>query len=471
MKREHSLISNTFILALGKFLPSATALVTLPIVTEMLTAEEYGQYDLITTVVYILTIFAHLQIQQAVFRYLIDVRGDKRQDVYISTTYFFELGLSLLVSVAFAIFYGDLPAPAPFLLGYYLLIVLQYNIVGQVSRGLGNNKVYTVGSVIQSVLNMVLIVVLVSGVRLGFTGLFLSLDIAYTAAFIYQFFSASQWKFISRRSFSREALKEMLSYSWPMVPNSLSIWIVNTCDKFVIRAFLGVRYNGIFAVAQKIPNIFTVAYGTFNMAWQESASISVNDSDHDSYYSHVFAAMFDFLTGCVLVLIAATPLLFAILIKGDYSESYPQIPLLYIGVFLSSISAFYGSIYIAQKETRAVGTSSAIGAVINLIVNLALVGSIGLYAASISTIVSYLILVAYRAADIKKHKLAAIEYDVKRLALCVVLILLCCTLCYIQTSLTDVINVLLALTFFFILNRKLICSVFAALSKKFGAGR
>ena len=209
-----------------------------------------------------------------------------------------------------------------------------------------------------------------------------------------------------------------------------------------------------------------MAYGTFNMAWQESASVSLNDSDHDSYYENVFEALFDFLTGSMLVLISATPILFMLLIKGDYSESYFQIPLLYVGVFLSCISSFFGSIYIAQKETKAVGISSAIGAIINFVVNLSLVHFIGLYAASISTIVSYLILVAYRVVDIKKRKLAVINYHLKRISFCVILIVVCCVLCYMQRRITNLINLTIGLIFFFLLNYKLLYAVLNAVIAK-----
>lgn len=466
MKREQSLISNTFILALGNFLPQVTALVTLPIYTGMLTTEEYGRYDLVNTVVYILGIVVLVQIQQAVFRYLIDVRGTEEQDVYITTTYFFELVPSVIASILFGLFYRNLPFPTPILLGLYLFLGLQYNVDGQVARGLENNKVYAIGSIIQAVLNMALVVVFVSGIKLGFMGLFISLDLAYAVACLYQFIACKQWKFIRLEAFSKDALGELLAYSWPMVPNTLSIWIVNTCDKFIIRLFLGVQYNGIFAVAQKIPNIFTMAYGTFNMAWQESASVSLNDSDHDSYYENVFAALFDFLAGSMLVLISATPILFMLLIKGDYSESYFQIPLLYVGVFLSCVSSFFGSIYIAQKETKAVGISSAIGAIINVVVNLSLVHFIGLYAASISTIVSYLILVAYRVVDIKRRKLAVINYNLKRISFCVILIVACCVLCYMQRRITNLINLTIGLIFFFLLNYKLLYAVLNAIIAK-----
>lgn len=467
MKREETLISNTFILALGNFLPQVTALITLPIYTGKLTIEEYGRYDLINTIVYILGIVVLVQIQQSVFRFLLEVRENKeKQSVCITTTYIFELIPSLIASVAFGFFYSSLSFPAPILLGIYLFLGLQYNVDGQVARGLGYNKVYAIGSIIQAVINTILVVVLVAKIELGFIGLFLSLDTAYAVACLYQFLACRQWKYIKKVSFDVGALKEMLGYSWPMVPNTLSIWIVNTCDKFIIRFFMGVSYNGIFAAAQKIPNIFTMAYSTFNMAWQESASISLKDEDHDNYYSNVFSALFDFLSGCMLVLISATPILFRILIRGDYSEAYNQIPLLYIGVFLSCISSYFGSIYIARMETKAVGVSSTIGAIINAVVNLILVNSIGLYAASLSTIVSYVSLVGYRIYDVKKRELALINYNIPKIIFCLIMIAISSFLCYLRNTIANIINIIIGIILFLFLNRKLLISLLKALYMK-----
>lgn len=83
-KREKALISNTFILALGQFFPLFAALVTMPIYTGMLTSAEYGRYDLVNVAVYILNVIVVVQIHQAVFRYLVDVRGTKQEKEYIT---------------------------------------------------------------------------------------------------------------------------------------------------------------------------------------------------------------------------------------------------------------------------------------------------------------------------------------------------------------------------------------------------
>ena len=74
MSREKQLAKNTLIISFGTFLPKLISLITLPLITGYLTKEEYGQYDLITTLVFLVLPIATIQIQSAAFRFLIDCR-------------------------------------------------------------------------------------------------------------------------------------------------------------------------------------------------------------------------------------------------------------------------------------------------------------------------------------------------------------------------------------------------------------
>ena len=86
-------------------------------------------------------------------------------------------------------------------------------------------------------------------------------------------------------------------------------------------------------------------------------------------------------------------------------------PWLYIGVFFSSLVSFLGSIYIGEKRTKDVGVSSAVGAVINVLINLFFMKQFGIIVAALSTIISYAIIFVYRAIDIKKY--VTIKYNLK----------------------------------------------------------
>ena len=66
-------------------------------------------------------------------------------------------------------------------------------------------------------------------------------------------------------------IKAMVKYSVPMIPNSISWWISNSSDKYMLTAFCGVAVTGIYSVAYKIPTFLTTFTTIFMSAWQISA--------------------------------------------------------------------------------------------------------------------------------------------------------------------------------------------------------
>ena len=171
----------------------------------------------------------------------------------------------------------------------------------------------------------------------------------------------------------------------------------------------------------------------------------------------MFRTMFDLIAGFFGVLIAVTPLLFILLIKGDYDDAYNHIPILFMGMFFYSLSAFLGGIYSAYKKTLSVGVTTMIAAILNLVINLALINRIGLYAASVSTLASHLFLFVYRIIDVRK--LVKIKFSVRHLVIVLLLITMECFLCFQRAFLLDIANFIISTAAFFLLNHSFVKSV------------
>ena len=125
-----------------------------------------------------------------------------------------------------------------------------------------------------------------------------------------------------------------------------------------------------------------LCFPTFVFAWQENASLASKDSDADTYYADMFDSIFGILVGIMALLIAATPILFWLLIRGDYKEAYYQMPILFMGKLISSMASFIGGIYVAHKKTRSVGVTTILAAACNLVIDLVFVHKIGIFAVS-----------------------------------------------------------------------------------------
>ena len=77
MSRQSTLMKNTAIILFGKVCTQLISYLLLPLYTTVLSTEEYGTVDLLITYVTLIAPVVTLQMEAAVFRFLIDVRSDK----------------------------------------------------------------------------------------------------------------------------------------------------------------------------------------------------------------------------------------------------------------------------------------------------------------------------------------------------------------------------------------------------------
>lgn len=459
MKRERELIKNTLVIGFGTMLPKVAALVTLPIITGKLTKGEMGTYDLINTFISLFLPIATLQIQAAVFRFLIEYDADKeKKKKIISTSLCFVLVISLIaVIILFFVLY-ELEICTRFLICAYFIVDIFLIQLQQIARGLHKNRLYSVSAIVASFINMILVLLTVQVIHYGLNGVLLSITLATFMPCLILIYRLSIKKYFSISSFSLSSLKEMMAYSWPMIPNSLSNWVMNLSDRLVITGVLGIEANAVYSVANKIPNLFSSIQGTFVMAWQENASISSKDDDIADYYTKMFDSVFGILFAIMALLIAATPIIFIILIRGDYNDAYYQMPILFIALLFSAVASFVGGMYVACKQTKSIGITTIVAAAINFTLNIVFVRSIGIYAGSISTLISFLALSIFRMLNIKKY--VAIRYNIKRIILMCLILVLLSTLCYQRVLAFDIINVFVAVLTSILFNKDIVRSIF-----------
>ena len=453
MSREANLVKNTFVLSLGTFLPKFISVLVTPILTAQLTKAEYGQYDLITTIVSLLLPAVTLQVSAAAFRFLIDKRNQNEECSYIiSTIYAFVIIISLVTGFVFFLLVNDKVGANGILICAYFIADILLVSTGQMLRGLGKNLMYSLSAIIHSVVIVALLIVLtgvIGTVNMGLTGVLIAMLISTLVPLFVLGIAGGVLKYFKLSKVSIKHLKELLNYSWPMVPNNLSGWVLRLSDRLVITFICGIEANAIYAAACKMPIIFSSFQNTFMMAWQENASLALKDNDKDKYYSQMCDWVYRLLVGIMAVLICTTPIIWELLIRGDYNDAYYQLPLLYLGILFSCMSSTIGGVYIAHKKTKSVGITTMAAAFINFMVDIIFVRLIGIWAGSISTMVSYLFLLIYRMRDVQRFQ--RLYFDYKIIITGILLIAMMGVLCYQRNMACNLINIpicLFALLFF-----------------------
>ena len=312
---------------------------------------------------------------------------------------------------------------------------------------------YAIGSIIAGSVAIVLNLFLILIVKMGGVSIMISMSIANIACAMWVAFSLKLREKMRCELASKAISREMLKYSWPLVPNSLSWWMINSSDGTIVSVALGTAANGIYAVANKFPTIVSGFIGVFSYSWTESASLHINDSDRDEYFSKVANTSMRLFSSIGLLVIAAMPLVFNIIVGGSYAEAYLYIPIAVIAVVLNSMVLVYSAVYVAKKLTKKVAATSIASAIINIAVDLTLVWFIGIYAAVISTAVAYLTMMIYRHFDVKKY--VNIKYRASDIILAILGFVIVSVLYYLGNFYGFVAGAVIAMLYAIILNRSL----------------
>lgn len=400
MKRE--LIKNTIIVAIGKFSTQVISFLLLPLYTSILTTSEFGTYDFLVTLAIFLVPMITLLLEESMFRFLIDAKDEEEKKNIIShATVFSILSMiiwCLIIFIILKIF--DYEYNLMFVL--YIIFCIIMNLSNAITRGLSKIKLYSLNNFICSVVTLVLNVLFIAGFKWGINGLLLSTIIANGVTSLFVMIRLNIFKYLNFKKINKKYLMEMIKYSVPLVPNNISWTIINLSDRLFVTGFLGTAANGIYSVANKFPNIINTLYGFFYTAWKESAAKALHVDEYSEYYNSIYNAVKNFLVAVSVMLIVVMPLAFNFFIKADFVEAYWYIPILVIAVYYGNLSGFYGGLFVAFKETKSLGLSTIVGAVINVIIDLLLIKLIGIYAAVISTLVANFIVNEYRRIKIKK---------------------------------------------------------------------
>lgn len=455
MDKNKELVKNTFIIFLGKFSSQFLTFFLLPLYTKFLASSDYGTIDLIMTYITLFVPVVTIQYEMGTFRYLIDNRKNKSKQseiIYNSLIYFLKIIVfCIAISVLLSLFID--------IKNFYLIIsciiaIVFSNLFMQIARGLGKNIDYSISCFVIGVMNIFFNIILIILLKFDGTSILISTCVSNIIGALFLFFKLKLYKSIKRKNKNKQISKKIIKYSWPLVPNTISWWLINASDRTIVTWLINPAANGIYAVSTKFSAIISSILNIFNLSWTESASLHIDDKDRDDFFSEVNDQILRLMSSVCIGLIAFMPILFNIFINNKYIEAYKYIPINIIASFFNCVVSIYSSIYVAKKMTKQVATTSFFAAVINIIVDLGLIKFIGLYAASVSTAIAYIIMAVYRGIDLRK--IVRIKYE-KKLILIIIAFFSISTLLYYQDNIFyKIVNMCIAIVYLMIVNRRLL---------------
>lgn len=436
MSRAKELTQNTIVITIGRISTQFVTFLLLPLYTSLLSTKEYGTADLMIAIVQLLIPIASLMIDQGVFRYLLNCQSIDEQRTTISSAFFILSFLGLISIFLYA-------AISRFIYNQYniwiilILIATSYsNFFLQIARGLKRINAYAIGSFICSATTIAFNILFIVFTNLRTAGILMATLLGNTCCCILLALNLRLMRYISFKQFDIHIAKQQLIYSIPLVPNQLSLWIMNCSDRLIVAFFLGTAANGILAISHKFPSIFMTFFGIFLLAWQETGTTHFFDEDRDSFFSDILRKTVLLFSSLCMGIMVVLPLVFDFIINPAFSDAYYQIPIYLMAFFFNVVIGMLGVVYIATKKTAEIAKTTIMAAAVNLGVNFLLINVIGLYAASVSTFVGYFLTMIYRIMGVKQY--LSLKYSKKHCVIIGIAFAICSFVYYCNSKILTI---------------------------------
>ena len=465
MDKKKQFAKRTLIIFFGKVCTQLISFFLLPLYTAYLSKSEYGIVDLIQTYVLLFVPIITLELEMSIFRYLIDSRGKEKDTNKLISNNFYVLGISLtLFSIIFFIVNLFVEIPFPWIIWIDIIVcVLSGNFL-QIARGFGKTVDYSISCILTGLTTVVSNIILICFCHMQAEGMIISMALANFACSLYLFLRLKLYSKIDFKLVDHKLLKEMYKYSIPLIPNGISWWIVNVSDRSIIAWVLGAGANGLYAISNKFPTIISSLTGVFNLSWSESAALHINAKDRDEFFSDIFNTIMKLFIALGAGMLACMPFVFPLLINSKYNDGYNYIPYLVLGSVFNVAICLYSQVYLAKKLSKQVATTAVLGAIINIVINIIFIKRIGLYAAAISTAISYFVMMVYRHIDLKKYVNIKLEDGLIIKSICIFTFTI--FLYYQHNFYLDILNFIVVCLYAYISNREFLKSSYKTVINK-----
>ena len=428
-----------------------------PLFSRWLTTAEYGDFDVYETYIALLIPLITLACSDAIFRLAVDKKDEESKKRYVTN----GLGIvfvNLFISIVLIFIIGNIinwTVTLPFV----ILLVGETldNYFQGFLRAIKKLSLYAIAKTISVVATSILVTLFVKQMELGLNGILYGYALGFITSSLFTIIVTKWWRYIDKKLLSMKSVKELISYSYALIPNSISWWFINVSDRTIIKIFLGSVANGIYGITCKIPNLCSAVFGMFSISWQETATDLVDAKERNEYFNEVYNKTIRILISICGGLTACNFFFFNTLFDNKYYEGHLYTAILVTSIIFSCIAQFFGGIQISLKNPKANGVSTIIGAIVNLVVHLMFVKLIGLYAAAISTLVSNVAVAVIRRIQLKKD--IAIKTWKSNYIYIIIYLYFCVMSYFINNNILNIINLIVAGIIFIVANRELILKI------------
>ncbi len=421
------LVQHVFIYGMGRFGLQLFSLITLPILTRILTPADYGVIDSIVAITAVAAIVSSLALESGAQRSYFDYTDEDvhARRTVLSTGFWaivawsatLTLMLVALSSWLSSVVFGSDQYGTLLALAFAAMpIAVAANYFQEILRLRHQPVRYVVVVLVAAASSVTAVLVLVAALDRGLEGYYVAGLVGGIPALVFGYTLVHG---ALGRLFERRELRTMLHYSLPLVPVAAATWVMQLADRLFLLHYSTLDELGRYALAVRLSNVLLFAVVAFGVAW---APFILDLHSRDAHAERrirgraLTYVAFVLCFGAVGISIFAREILL-VLTTEEFASAYRVVGLLAFGIVASGFSAVTMSGISLARRTKYFARYALYVAVLNTILNFALIPRFGIVGAAVSTLATFValaVLYYYRS-----QRLDPVPFEVRRLVVTV----------------------------------------------------
>jgi O-antigen/teichoic acid export membrane protein len=398
----------TFFYFMGNILTRFSGFILLPLYTNILTPDDYGNYAILMAIYAILNVLYQAGLFQGLIRFFYDKNLDPKRVVSttLNTIVVFGFTLTLLLSLfnkpLIKLLNLDKNLNSLLLL---LLWIIFFDTIAYFGlhflRVKRLSKRAVSYSVITAVINLILNVLFLIVLRLNILGILLAQGLANLFLLVLCFQHLKGYYTLVLDHF---LLKRLLLFSYPLVIAGIFGILMNVADRFIIDHFMIRSQVGIYSVAYKLGLLMNVLVIAFRTAYlPHFLSKDDNTGFPGSKISgelggelrQTFTRLISLMMILFLTMIFFLKYLFRIeiggfhLINPEYIQAIYIVPFIVLAYSFNGLAAFFSLAPYRSGKSYQFVITDVIGFSLNIALNFILIPLYGIMGAALATLIGY----------------------------------------------------------------------------------
>ena len=401
-KRYSTLMTNTMLFAISNFSSKILSLIIRPYLSYALDSPAVaGVTGLIQQATNLLIPVISLGVSYAIIRFGLDKKTD-RASVFTNGLATIVLGFALMV-LAWPLV-RLIPKASDYLVLLYICVLVSClrTLCTQFIRSRMLNRLVAIDGIMTSATLLGFYVLYLNVLHLGAVGYLLAIISSDAVSTIFVFITGKCWQYLNIKKFNAALWRDMLRYCIPMIPASISFWIINASDMFFVQGMCdgyggqdADTWTGLLSMGYFLPALVSTMGQIFYEAWQLSAV--TEETDREAFFSRVFAVYASVMFCCAAGIIwLCQPLMH--IFKANFYDAWQFVPFLALASLCTCLNLFLNSVYVVFKRSTSSFKTMLAGAVLNVILNVLFIkwfGPVGVAPASFLSLLLVFVLRAY----------------------------------------------------------------------------